>query len=598
MRISRVEIINFRNFRHLEVELGEHAVIVGENKIGKTNFLYALRLVLDPTLSESARRLQETDFWDGLPRPLDPNERIAVSVDLTDFEDNENQMAVLADHLIESSPLTARLTYGYGSEDSGDIDSVTQSRYDYVIYGGGRSDNPVGYEVRHRIPMDVLQALRDAEDELVNWRRSPMRPLIERARQAIETEELAEIARQFSEASKAVANQHAIKSLGEQITGRLREMVGPGQAVQTALGLAPTDPERMIRALRVFIDGQERPIGSASLGIANVLYLVLKSLELRQLAEEAERDHTFLAIEEPEAHLHPHLQRLVYRDFLQPRAHQVARSQPGFELPQTILLTTHSPHIVSVAPLNSLVLLRRSSDGSTKGVSTAKAYELFKSAEIADLERYLDVKRGEFLFARGVLLVEGDAEEFLVPVIARNFGYDLDELGITVCSVAGAYFVPYVNLLGPSMLDIPFAVLTDLDPLPDGRSMASSRIIKLLTVLEPDVDYRKMGKDLVLAKGAEWGIFPNSHTLEVELFESGAAEAMCETLLELADSTAARERANFWRANHDLVDKTQLLKDIGAIGKGRFAQRLTSRIEHAAYPEYICRAIEHVRKRT
>ena len=69
-----------------------------------------------------------------------------------------------------------------------------------------------------------------------------------------------------------------------------------------------------------------------------------------------------------------------------------------------------------------------------------------------------------------MLLVEGDSEEVLVPVIARNFGYDLDELGITVCSVAGAYFVPYVNLLGPSMLDIPFAVLTDLDPLPDRRN--------------------------------------------------------------------------------------------------------------------------------
>jgi putative ATP-dependent endonuclease of OLD family len=43
MRISRIYIQNFRNFAKLDVGLGEHAVVVGENKIGKSNFLFALR---------------------------------------------------------------------------------------------------------------------------------------------------------------------------------------------------------------------------------------------------------------------------------------------------------------------------------------------------------------------------------------------------------------------------------------------------------------------------------------------------------------------------------------------------------------------------
>ncbi len=41
MRISRIHIENFRNFASLDVKLGKHAVIVGENKIGKSNLLYA-----------------------------------------------------------------------------------------------------------------------------------------------------------------------------------------------------------------------------------------------------------------------------------------------------------------------------------------------------------------------------------------------------------------------------------------------------------------------------------------------------------------------------------------------------------------------------
>ncbi len=66
MRISRIQIQNFRNFHDLDIALGEHAVIVGENKIGKSNLLFALRLLLDPSLPDSARQLKEEDF----PNPI------------------------------------------------------------------------------------------------------------------------------------------------------------------------------------------------------------------------------------------------------------------------------------------------------------------------------------------------------------------------------------------------------------------------------------------------------------------------------------------------------------------------------------------------
>jgi putative ATP-dependent endonuclease of OLD family len=76
--------------------------------------------------------------------------------------------------------------------------------------------------------------------------------------------------------------------------------------------------------------------------------------------------------------------------------------------------------------------------------------------EVADLERYLDVTRGELLFARGVVLVEGDAEPFLVPVLGKLNNFDFDDLGITVCSVSGTNFLPYIKFLGSTGLDIPY----------------------------------------------------------------------------------------------------------------------------------------------
>jgi len=55
MFLSRIEISNFRNFEHLDVKLGRTTVVVGENNIGKSNLLHALRLILDPKLPDAAR---------------------------------------------------------------------------------------------------------------------------------------------------------------------------------------------------------------------------------------------------------------------------------------------------------------------------------------------------------------------------------------------------------------------------------------------------------------------------------------------------------------------------------------------------------------
>jgi putative ATP-dependent endonuclease of OLD family len=210
------------------------------------------------------------------------------------------------------------------------------------------------------------------------------------------------------------------------------------------------------------------------------------------------------------------------------------------------------------------------------------------------------------LFARGILLVEGDAERFLVPAVAKEMDVSLDHLGITVCSVAGTNFKPYVKIL--TSLGIPFAVLTDWDPQDAADALGHNRAADLARTIQRarsgavpvalrqrleganDYDIREIA--------LEFGIFMNETTLEVDLFRDDDFRAMVvEGLREGGFGETRTAWIDSWEQDPDSVHVRRFLSLVDAIGKGRFAQRLASRMGGIAGPEYIRDAIAFVRDR-
>jgi putative ATP-dependent endonuclease of OLD family len=198
------------------------------------------------------------------------------------------------------------------------------------------------------------------------------------------------------------------------------------------------------------------------------------------------------------------------------------------------------------------------------------------------------------------------SEKFLLPTFAETLGHSLDKLGITVCSVAGTDFVPYVKFL--TALDIPFSVITDWDPMDKGDPLAINRGIKIalnieyirsgarLTALQAELKdlADNHDEDDIAERFEDFGVFTNSRTLEVDLYGSGFESQILETLQEGTWSKPRKTLVDGWVAAPATLDPDEFLKLVDTVGKGRFAQRLASRCKGVKPPKYIADAIQYV----
>ena len=200
------------------------------------------------------------------------------------------------------------------------------------------------------------------------------------------------------------------------------------------------------------------------------------------------------------------------------------------------------------------------------------------AAEWDDIARYLDATRAELVFARRVLLVEGYAEQVLIPVIAKALDIDLDKRGISVCAIHGTHFGSYARFC--DALRIPWAVITDGDKAEDGASRGERRAQRIMEQLE------------VSGSPYTHGVFVGDSTFEYDLLKTQATNvSACLGVLRELGNRGLRKRIEGW--DETIPAYEDFMRAIGNIGgKGRFAQRLA--LKDLRPPAYVAAAIEYL----
>lgn len=631
MHINSVQIRNFRNFRNAELRFKKGVnTLIGENGSGKTNAFQAIRLLLDDTLSRRSAFLRELDFnrsigsWRG--------HWIIIKIEFAELDASE--MCQMLKHRTGSmdgndcgtytfyfrpNPSTRKELYEASQRSKQEavdlVDSIQIDQYEPMFTGHGHADftndevykavvgtpsagefpNPenddlfaLGTRLSNPLHTEVsctfIKALRDVVSELKNYRDSPLLNLLRGSEASISIADANSICDAVGSLNDKIGALSEIRDLANNIQSTLHETAGyayaPSVDVRAAL---PDDLQRLMQSLVLRVAdpldaGYSGELNEISLGGANLIYITLKLLEY-ELKLSSDRVAHFLLIEEPESHIHTHIQKTLFSKYDEERTQ--------------VIVSTHSTHVSAASRIRSVNILAKAQQ---RAVVFHPSNNLDPTLCVR-VERYLDAVRSTLLFAKGVLLVEGDAELILIPsLVSKVLGISLDEIGVSLISMSSAVFGNVATVFHPDRVNRNCAILSDLDrshialptnPAHDTPAQKDARNS------QASGESRKCLLEELCHGNPFLGSFLGEHTFEVELLKSGNSQLFCSVLPDIYDQQARIAESQSKLTNTDLeIAGSEVLRLAKKEGKGWFALQLTTYVTNTtSIPEYILKGL-------
>lgn len=522
MRITKIEIRNYRSISHIFIDCSTLLTLLGPNNHGKSNVLSALEFAL----TTSAKPVEQ-DFF--AHREPDDNELWVemTFADLTDQERNTFKKYILSDGMI-CIRKSARMANGnvetsyngwleqpneewLRADNAGDYTSrekVNDTPLSDLVPEAGRITKAIIEEAQsayiegHHGDLEfqrnletgpllgqknvgggvlpeffLIPAVRDLTDEIRIKTTTTFGRLMNRA-----VREMAERDERFIEARgqlETVISSLNLREGGDEPANELamlekgieKELAAWG--VKVNIEVTPPEIEKLFElgtdihlddGVRTTADrkghGLQRAMMFALLrSWAEALRTERRAKDGEEVTARRQSDTVIFAMEEPELFLHPHAQRRLSTSL-----------REISETPEhQVFLCTHSTHFVDLEYYKEVVII--SKDDPTQGSEVRQCTtELFEGEDIDDkkkqfhMAQWVNPDRGEMFFARRVVFVEGETEKVVIPYLAEKLGiFDLD---VSIIDCGSKHNLPlYITIA--NAFSLPYVVVYDEDALPD-----------------------------------------------------------------------------------------------------------------------------------
>ena len=505
MKLRWIRIKGFRSIREVEFDVDDFLCFIGQNNHGKSNIFQALNLffssgkkMITPDLffrsqsqiaeeiiiearfeDLSSAEMEKLKYWTVkgkltiLKRYWIDNGSPQISYEALmeipqdewlreDFENYSERGIVSNLPIAEFIPDKGRITKQIYKDA---IQSYIDAYSNRVNWVEERLENPAGYKqvLDGYLPeFNLVPAVRDITEET----KTKGTTLLSRLLNVI----VSRIAQQNPEFQRLQEIVHEIKILieGKTADEKLDEIRELEEKLKQELCLwdvglnicieAP-DVEQLFLGTYITVDdGIPTGVDEKGHGLQRSMIFALMRVwadEMRRARSTTsgdirERSHIF-AFEEPELFLHPQMCRVTYD------------SLKNISETDQILICTHSPHFIDIEDYPHIVIVRKPS----LDIGTTVQYvqdELFEGEEKKqfDMTRYFNPDRNELFFARKVVLVEGDTEKVILPLIAKRI--DVFDHPVSIINCGGKFnlklFVMVLNAFR-----IHYLVIYDEDPI-------------------------------------------------------------------------------------------------------------------------------------
>ena len=494
MIISELKIYNFRQFKSVNgvpgLEITFHKglnALIGENDSGKSAVIDALKLIL-LTQSNEYIRPSDEDFY----KPVEGEACSELKIDCTIAEFTQNEAKNFIEYLSftktgDKVEYTLELHYR----------AWTEGHKIYQELRVGDIDDGISIDGKARefLKAVYLKPLRDAEREMSSGRGSRISQILLN-HPVFKDKKKHAVLDIFQDANRRIENYFTDDTDGKRILQTIRNNLESfndnGQASNAELKTSDIQLKAILESLSL-----DAPEINPGLGELNLLFI---AAELLLLKDDTDGGLKLALIEELEAHLHPQAQlRLI--SYLQNEYN---------ENDVQIIISTHSPILASKINLKNLILMKNGT-----GFDLAEGMTGLQKGDYLFLQRFLDSTKANLFFAKGIIMVEGDAENILVPILADILGYPLEKYGISIVNVGSTAFLRYSGIMvrkDGADIGIPVSVITDCDVRPYDVDPTTKE--KIFNEKEAESAQAKKAKDRKYTNSSVRGFTSPRWTLE------------------------------------------------------------------------------------